>query len=139
MTMQSSFIRFWEAASLPILEDRLMILLMAIMLNMLFMPRRAYIDTPRALIPGHWLTRYLQASERKLNRVNRSVNARFVRGLLVLLPPVIVGWAAGARLAEWSLLIKYGWVMVTIALAAMMHARVYYDVAQRILSMNHDM
>lgn len=139
MTTLSSFVRFWDPASFPILEDRLMVLLMAVVLNGVLLTRRAYIDFPPALVPGHWLTRYFQAAERKLNRQNRSPNARFIRGLVVMLPPLLIAWAAGGRLAEWSAMFKYSWLISVAALAAMLHTRVYVDTASRLLNWNHDM
>jgi len=133
------FLPFWEASATPMLEDRLIILMAALIANSMLLPWRVWVEIPKALIPGYWVEQYLSGAERKLNRSNRSPNAKLVRGALVILPPLLIGLYVGDVLSNIAGWFKHSWVVASAILLCLLHGRMYHDVAWHILYRNHDM
>jgi adenosylcobinamide-phosphate synthase len=133
------FLPLWQPSSFALLEDRLIVLMVALVANAILLSWRIWIEIPKGLMPGYGLELYLKAAERKLNRPNRSANAKLFRGALVILPPLCIAVYIGDFLGHASTSFKYSWLIASATMACLLHGRAFHDVACHLLLRNHDM
>ncbi len=129
-----------------LVEDRLMIVTMALLANVLFFSRERLDLIPRLLQPIALLDRFLLYYEQRLNRSNRSVSKRKARGTMILICAALFGAAMGILLAKIPPFIdriiqeeqSYGWITTVIVLAFAMGWRSMYDTANWLCDRSHD-
>jgi adenosylcobinamide-phosphate synthase len=113
------------------------ILLAALLLDAIFGefgPLFRVLPHPVALIGG--LTGWF---DRRLNRENRSVGARLVRGAVVALLIAALAGGAGWLIAEFARTVRYGWIAELLAVTLLVAQRSLFDHVRAVArALEHD-
>jgi len=99
----------------------LVLLLIVLLADMVFggLPvLRPVLGLPLNIIRS--LTRWFDA---RLNRENRSLGARRIRGLLVVVVIIALAWIAAVAIQKGARLVDHGWILEAFTVLAFLHLR----------------